>query len=293
MVIFTASVITRRKSPRRLTGVICAVMIGLCVVMLANGPARAYDQTFNRGNHGYLIAAFSVWEPFVIEGEDGTKQGIDVALLAEIANRLGLILEFYPCPWRRCLKTLEDGQIDVLTSFAYTDERAKFAHYITPPYSQVTPVFYVNRDNPVPIEEYGDLRNLMIGSVVDSRYFEPFDSDSSLDKFEAGSEMILLRMLNAKRIDTIVGSDSNADFEIRRNHLEGTIIKAPFRSGIHNDIHMVVSRKSPLMARVGEISQIMQDLFDEGFIDQLHQQYWPDKGPGPRQSGTQTKQPNQ
>ena len=279
--------INQPRSPA-LTGIVRAIAIRMSAFLFAGilftgiaftgNSAKAYDLTFNRSSHGYLIAAFSVWEPFAIEDDDGTRHGIDVALLTEIARRLDLKLEFYPCPWRRCLKTLEDGQIDVLTSFAYTDERARFAYYIKPPYSQVTPVFYVNRDNPVPIEEYSDLRNLMIGSVVDSRYFEPFDSDTSLEKFEASSETILLRMLTAKRIDAIVGSDSNADFEIRRSHLEGTIIKAPYRSGHHNDIHMVVSRKSPLMARTGQIAKIMQDLIDEGFIDRLHQLYWPDKG---------------
>ncbi|HAY50177.1 MAG TPA: amino acid ABC transporter substrate-binding protein [Thalassospira sp.] len=231
----------------------------------------------------------------MIEDEDGSRHGIDVALLAAIANRLGLQLDLHPCPWRRCLKNLEDGDIDVLTSFAYTEERAQFAHYIKPPYSQVTPVFYINRENPVLIEEYNDLRNLTVGAVVDSRYFEPFDSDTTLDKFEAGSETILLRMLTANRLDAIVGSDSNADFEIRRNHLEDTIIKAPFRSGHTNDIHLAVSRKSPLMSRTDQIAEIMQDLLDEGFVANLHKLYWPDKSPEdtPQSAQSNSAQPNQ
>ncbi len=279
MIISMPSSLVLTTATRFLTRAIGAAVAGIFAGLFFAGPTDAHEPSFNRTDNGLLIAAFSVWEPFVIEDEDGSRHGIDVALLTEIARRLGLELDLHPCPWRRCLKTLEDGQIDVLTSFAFTKERAEFAHYVTPPYSQVTPVFYYNRENPVSITDYGDLRNLTIGAVVDSRYFEPFDSDTSLDKFEAGSEIILLRMLNAKRLDAIVGSDSNADFEIRRDHLEDTIVKAPFRSGHHNDIHMAVSRKSPLMARTEQISQIMQDLLDEGFIDRLHEQYWPDKGP--------------
>lgn len=260
-------------------GTLLAIAFALCLGSLSTGKGHADEASPVSRQTGYLVAAFSVWEPFVIEEEDGRQHGIDVGLLTEIAKRLGLELHLQPCPWRRCLKTLEDGHIDVLTSFAYTEERAQFAHYIKPAYSEVTPVFYYNRTNPVRIEDYDDLRQITVGAVVDSRYFEPFDSDPTLDKFEAGSEVILLRMLAAERLDAIVGSDSNADFEIRRNHLEYLITKAPFRSGHKNEIHMAVSRKSPLMARTEQISQIMQDLLDEGFIDQLHEQYWPDRGP--------------
>jgi polar amino acid transport system substrate-binding protein len=291
MHIFITAFIVPQKMRHAMASVLCTTLFGFLVMLWETMSARASDLPHNRSNHSDLTAAFSVWEPFVIEDKDGTRHGIDLALLTEIAKRLDLTLELFPCPWRRCLKTLKDGQIDVLTSFAYTKERAEFAYYITPPYSQVTPVFYVNRENPVPIVEYGDLRSLMIGAVVESRYFEPFDSDTSLNKFEAVSEMILLRMLMAKRIDTIVGSDSNADFQIRRNHLEDTIIKAPFRSGRHNDIHMAVSRKSPLMDRTEQIAKIMQDLVNEGFIDRLHQRYWPDKIPDSAQSHAESHSP--
>ncbi|MBX2830499.1 MAG: transporter substrate-binding domain-containing protein [Rhodospirillales bacterium] len=254
--------------------------IAICAAYSVSNIAIANERPSPRTNTGFLVAAFSVWEPFVIEDEDGKRHGIDVALLTEIADRLSLELHLHPCPWRRCLKTLEDGHIDVLTSFAYTKEREEYAFYIKPAYSQVTPVFYVNRNNPFPIEEYRDLQDLTVGAVVDSRYFEPFDSDTSLDKFEATNEITLLRMLAIERLDAIVGSDSNADFEIRRNQLEDTITKAPFRLGQDNEIHLVVSRKSPLMARTDQIAKIMQDLINEGFVDNLYKQYWPDKIPG-------------
>ena len=291
------SKIARPAAPPLARGMsVAALCLGLLVGgALSSGVAHAHERQSRHTDSGLLIAAFSVWEPFVIEDEDGSRHGIDVALLVAIANRLGLQLDLHPCPWRRCLKNLEDGDIDVLTSFAYTEERAQFAHYIKPPYSQVTPVFYINRENPVLIEEYNDLRNLTVGAVVDSRYFEPFDSDTTLDKFEAGSETILLRMLTANRLDAIVGSDSNADFEIRPNHLEDTIIKAPFRSGHNNDIHLAVSRKSPLMSRTDQIAEIMQDLLDEGFVASLHKLYWPDKSPEdtPQSAQSDSPQPNQ
>ncbi|HBU97043.1 hypothetical protein, partial [Thalassospira lucentensis] len=103
-----------------------------------------------------------------------------------------------------------------------------------------------------------------------------FDSDPSLEKYEAGSEILILRMLEVGRIDTIVGSDANADYQIRKNNMQDAIIKAPFRSDVHNDIHMALSRKSSLIAQQDRIVKIMRDLHKEGFIQKIHELYWPD-----------------
>lgn len=253
-----------------------ACAIAVCLLFSHPALADHDNQAPASQAEGTMIAAFSVWEPFAIEDEDGGIQGIDLMLLHEVAHRLGLELKSQPCPWRRCLKMLELGEIDVLTSFAYSDERAKFAQYIYPPYSRVNPVFYVNKQSPASITQYDDLRGLAIGSVVDSRYFEPFDSDPSLEKYEAGSEILILRMLEVGRIDTIVGSDANADYQIRKNNMQDAIIKAPFRSDVHNDIHMALSRKSSLIAQHDRIVKIMRDLHKEGFIQKIHEIYWPD-----------------
>lgn len=256
---------------RQLVGfILLAAIIIICGATIAK-DARAQSEPVRQEQ---LRAAFSIWEPFVIEDASG-QHGIDMAILTELSHRMGKVLVLPPCPWRRCLKMLEDGDIDVLSSFAYTAEREKFAFYIKPAYSRVSPVFYVRQDGQTVISLYEDLSTLAIGSVVDSRYFEPFDSDRSLNKFEASSEMLLLRMLEAKRVDVIVGSDANVDFEIRRNDLDDIITKAEFRPDHHNDIHIAVSRNSPLMSQTDQISKIITDLREEGFIARVHARYWP------------------
>lgn len=256
----------------RRTGImIMMAATAFCGAALTNG--NAYGQSIPP-NSSELRVAFSIWEPFVIEDETG-RHGIDMSILTELAHRMGKVLSLHPCPWRRCLKMLEDGDIDILSSFAFTPEREKFAFYIKPAYSRVSPVFYVRRGKNTRVTQYADLKTLAIGSVVDSRYFEPFDSDTSLNKFEARSEMLLLRMLEANRVDTIVGSDANVDFEIRRNNLDDIIEKAAFRPDHHNDIHIAVSRNSPLMSQTDQISKIITDLREEGFIARIHARYWP------------------
>jgi polar amino acid transport system substrate-binding protein len=259
---------------------LCHFASAVLTVSLLLFPAVAQRQSLAQDHvypNGMLRVTFSVWEPFAIEEPDGKQTGIDRAIMTEVAKRLGLELQSKACPWRRCLLMLETGDIDIMTSIAYTPERAEYAKFIKPAYSTVTPVFYYNRKNPVTIAHYADLYGLTLGAVVDSRYFEPFDSDERLEKFEANSEDLLLRMLAAQRVDAMVGSDANADYQIRHTGLGNIIVKAPYRTNTRNDIHLAVSRRSSLMTRVDQIRQIMTDLHDEGFITRVHQEYWPDR----------------
>lgn len=254
----------------------------LTVAILSNAillfSSVSHGHTLNETHdhdRGVLRVTFSVWEPFAIEGAERQQHGVDRRIMNEVAKRLDLELQAQACPWRRCLKMLETGDIDIMTSIAYTAERATYARFIQPAYSRVTPVFYYNRTKPVTISGYSDLYGLTLGAVVDSRYFEPFDSDGRLEKVEANSEILLLRMLAAGRVDAIVGSDANADYQIRRAGLGNIIVKAPYRTSNRNDIHLAVSRRSSLMTRLDQISQIMTDLHTEGFIARVHQEYWP------------------
>ena len=254
----------------------CTVSAFALVLCLLSTVSHGHMLSENHDHaRGVLRVTFSVWEPFAIEDRNGKQHGIDRAIMTEVAKRLGLELQPQTCPWRRCLKMLETGDIDIMTSIAYTQERATYARFIKPAYSRVTPVFYYNRKNPVTISAYSDLYQLTLGAVVDSRYFEPFDSDDRLEKVEANSEILLLRMLAAKRVDAMVGSDANADYQIRRSGLGNIIAKAPYRTNHSNDIHLAVSRNSSLMTRLDQISQIMTDLHAEGFIARVHQEYWP------------------
>ncbi len=99
---------------RRASIMIMMAAMAFCGTILTNGDAYAQS---TGPSSSELRVAFSVWEPFVIDDETG-RHGIDMAILTELAHRMDKALSLHPCPWRRCLKMLEDGDIDILSSFA-------------------------------------------------------------------------------------------------------------------------------------------------------------------------------
>ncbi len=63
--------------------------------------------------------------PKLLVGSQGRPSGILGDLLGEMARLEGWTLVPVPCDWERCLRLLEDSQIDLMPDVAYNDARAQ------------------------------------------------------------------------------------------------------------------------------------------------------------------------
>lgn len=63
--------------------------------------------------------------PKLLAGPQGQPSGILGDLLGEMARLQGWTLEPVRCDWERCLRLLEDGDIDLMPDVAYSDARAQ------------------------------------------------------------------------------------------------------------------------------------------------------------------------
>ncbi len=67
--------------------------------------------------------------PIVYQDSQGVPQGLYVDLVGEIAKLEGWDIEFVPGTWANCLERVKAGEIDLLTSIAYTKERDRQMDY--------------------------------------------------------------------------------------------------------------------------------------------------------------------
>ncbi|WP_430475125.1 hypothetical protein ACQ0MK_05265 [Thalassospira lucentensis] len=93
----TANII-HKLFPKYLAHAALTAAVAISATLGSIHATTAQETSPVRSQSGILVAAFSIWEPFGIEDEDGTRHGIDVALLTEVANRLDLELHLYACP---------------------------------------------------------------------------------------------------------------------------------------------------------------------------------------------------
>lgn len=240
---------------------ICTLYIA--VSAFAADPVRAAD----------MVMGTDDWPPFRMSGDAGFE-GLDLDFIAEVGRRLDANVVAQRYPWGRSLKSMESGAIDIMTGLAYRDERAGYIHYTDTPYYTCSTVFYTPAGMGKQLRSYEDLKTLEIGYVLHSAYFEPFDSDSSLNKVGVAEEGLLIQMLANQRIQAIVGTDCQADYYIAEQQLGDRIDKAAFAPGNDVKLYLGIAKKSPWAGRLDDINAAVKAIVEEGFVDEAAKTYY-------------------
>ena len=101
--------------------------------------------------------------PFVYDDSTGTTTGIDIALMDEVARRLGVKLQPVPLAWDGIIDSLNLGQADVIGGgLAITDERKEKIDFTRGYYTAET-VLVSLASTPVPAQvSYDSLRGMKL-----------------------------------------------------------------------------------------------------------------------------------
>jgi len=206
------------------------------------------------------------WPPFRMEGRDGRIEGLDIDLLEELQRRTGVQFEVRRQPWARALEDMRRGQADLMTGLARTAEREQYIDYLQPAYHACAPRLYGSPQRAASIRDYAQLTGLRIGYVLQSAYFEPFDSDPALTKIGVKNEEQLLQMQLRGRIEVLIGTDCQVDFQLRDPQLA-------YQPPQQTLLFIGLSRASPRLAERERLSAALQALLREGWLERAAQRY--------------------
>lgn len=220
-----------------------------------------------------LLVMTDIWPPFRMQDGDGALSGLDIDLLDQLSQRTGLRFEVQRAPWARGLAALQNGKADLMTGLAKTPDREGYIDYLQQPYYACAPRFYAAPAQAKALQNYSQLTGLTIGHVLESAYFEPFDSDQQLRKTAVNTENQLLEMLVRGRLQTVIGTDCQVDYELRDARWNGRIAKAAFRPVARTDLYIGFSRQRGLQAQYQQVSQALAQMQAEGWIAKAAQRY--------------------
>ena len=212
------------------------------------------------------------WEPFIIVNDEKIT-GISIDYIKELTDKMGVNLVIRRIPWARSLKMLKSGQLDAVINMVKTKERSKYIVFTDPPYFKLTTRFYIKKGKNVKIEKYEDLYNYFIGAVKNSAYFERFDKDTKLKKFEGVLESQILAMLVKDRFKVIVGTEPQVDFEASKKGFNQFIEKAPYKPGNEVLIRVGISKKSPFAKEIDNINKYAKEILESKIIDKFRDKY--------------------
>ncbi len=237
-----------------------------------------YQQLIERYSGMLTIPTYSIvtdfWPPFRIKDSTHFITGIDKDIMEEIGKRMGIKFIWSRRPWVRCLYEIENGSADVITGIARTPEREKYTLFTTRPYYELGPALYVHDQSLAQsITQYEDLHGLSIGYTRGSVYFKRFDTDDTLDKRAGKDESQLLKMVQEKRWDALVGTDAQVDFDIMRLGLNKQIFKTRYIPRDRIKLYIGVSKKSKFAENKNDLDAILNRLIEEGFIKKAVQRH--------------------
>ena len=220
-----------------------------------------------------VVVAFSEFPPYKMI-VDGSHAGIDVEILREIAKRMDITLSFKDATFEECLRMMQRGEADLMTSLLRRPEREKYILYVQPRYrARSEKIFYVRMENRNLIRFYDDLKNLKIGVKGGVRYAPVFDNDKGLNKIPAPDIETNLRRLVATEIDTFLDTRTEGDYWIKTLGYSDKVTKAPFTFTHSDSSYVGIAKKSPFASRAKEFGKHLKYMLDKGHIRKMVDKY--------------------
>lgn len=129
------------------------------------GSTDNVEATDESNKKEYIIATHIVFPPFGFQNMEGEYVGIDVDLLAAIAESQGFSYELKPMTFNEALQALEAGKVDgIMSAMSITEERKEKFDFSEPYYSSgiVMAVAASNQE----IKGYNDLKGKPVAVVA-------------------------------------------------------------------------------------------------------------------------------
>jgi len=240
----------------------CLIILIMFAVLLPAG-ASADEIT---------LVALGDFPPFQWE-EKGKVTGIDADMVSEACRRLGIGLKIQVMPWKRALKSVNEGNVDGLVAALYKEDRTEYLYYTKEAVHVQKNIIMVRKGDNTRIKGFDDLRNKKTGVVKDFSYGPDFDSIRGLDKVVCKDQQELVRMLVAGRVDAAMGSEKPLMFNARKlglqNELEVAFVVAQYPA--YTVFSKVSGGKGELFAR--KFDAVLREMKKEGLEQKIIDKY--------------------
>ncbi|MCQ8879801.1 transporter substrate-binding domain-containing protein [Pseudoalteromonas shioyasakiensis] len=210
--------------------------------------------------------------PYSQISEDGEISGAIVDIFQEIQQQLGFKLELVGCPFSRCIRMLEQGEVNAMGGLILTPKRQQLMHFVTPPYMVITSsfVFYARHESQLEIKRYDDLYGKKIAIMRGAAYFKRFNEDDKLIKVPVLTENTAIDLLVKGRVDLVIGIESTTDHAMSvLNQPINKLVKMDYR---HSDTiygYLALSQSFHNTDLAKRIDEQLKKLADSGELTKL------------------------
>ncbi|SDL64104.1 polar amino acid transport system substrate-binding protein [Maridesulfovibrio ferrireducens] len=251
----------------RLNNIALKSLFLLCMTFFLYAHTNACAQ-------GVVTVGFASFPPWMILDE-GKFEGFDCDLVRGVFKHMGLKVKFVSVSFDSSLDQLKSGEIDVLTSMLFRNERNDYIRYVSPPYkTKSIKSFYVKKGAENKINRYIDLVGLRVGVKKGAKYFPTFDLDDRVVRVFYGTTAEVFEGLVKGEVQVVISTDSVGNYFIKNMGLDSYVEECGFKYKPKlMPVYIGVSRKSPLAERADEIGAVIRYLQNSGEIERLAKKY--------------------
>ncbi|MDO4345117.1 MAG: transporter substrate-binding domain-containing protein [Eubacteriales bacterium] len=255
---------------RRMMG--SALALTMACSMLAGIAANAAESNLLEEikEKGTIVVGTSATNaPWESIDEDGNYVGYDMDLINEIASRMGVEVEIQDMAFDALVAAVQTGKVNVAIASMGAKEERKEKVDFTQMYHQQMNVYIAQKGSDIEITDMGDIVNYNVGvqsgTLPDQFITEQVDNglmkESQVSRYEAPENMIL--DLEAGRTDVVAGDKNQAKDYEKKYNVE-IIFECSFYGTGEN---IAVPKEQPELLE--ELDSIIDDLREEGFLDEL------------------------
>src|SRR5574339_423121 len=252
--------------------VFVSLLVALSLVLSACGSSAAANHLEAIKEAGVIKVGTSAdYPPFESVDANGNKVGFDIELMNELAKRLGVKVEWVDMPFDSLIAAVQEGKIDAsISAFNYTEERDQTIDFSDPYYTSED-AFTVAEGFAGSIVKPEDVAAFKIGVQTGTK------QDGWLtDTLVADGALPEENLFRYDRVDQAMLDLKNGRIEVMMSDYVPAQALVKQLGGLEIVYHGVLSSGPVNIVIPNEdlelkqaINEIIKQLQDEGFIDQL------------------------
>jgi polar amino acid transport system substrate-binding protein len=219
------------------------------------------------GQDKLVVGTSADYEPFEYIDEDGNYTGFDIELMEEIADRMGVELEWQDIAFDGLIGSLQNDKIDaIIAAMSATAEREEQVDF-TDPYFISGDAVLVAEGSGLDLQDKNDIAGhtvgVQTGTIQESWIDENLDAEVS--RYERAEQAIM--DLKSGRIEMVAMDLSAANSFVEQGGIE-VALETDFSGE-----HMAIAVKEGNTELKEEFDAVIDELQMEGFIDDLAAKY--------------------
>ncbi len=237
------------------------VVVIVAVSLLAATGCAPEDDTL-------VVGTSADYEPFEYKNEADEFTGFDVELMEEIGKRMGVEIEWQDIAFDGLIGALQTGKIDaIIAAMSATPEREEQVDF-TKSYFIGADAIILAEGSDIVINTNKDMAGHRIGvqsGTIQDQWITENIPDAEISRYERAEQAIL--DLQSGRIDVVA-----MDYYAATSFLEEGGLVLALKTEFAGE-HMAIAVQEGNEELREQLDQIILELQEEGFVDQLAMKY--------------------